>query len=158
MARSNPVRSPVSSKLLIALFSLSCIIASPYALAEEEPDLCVTGNQQECDFESENLSLFIKGRDAYDRGREIGDLTEARTIGMQLTARKTKKGRVLLKMIYMQVRMGGHKNTLQAYEWVEESIANNEGYPRLDMHALLEKLKEKLTPEELAKLNARSAK
>jgi hypothetical protein len=77
---------------------------------------------------------------------------------MQLMARKNKKGRVLLKMIYMQVRMGGHKNTLQAYEWVEESIANNEGYPRLDMHALLEKLKEKLTPEELAKLNARSAK
>ena len=54
--------------------------------------------------------------------------------------------------------MGGHKNTLQAYEWVEESIANNEGYPRLDMHALLAKLKEKMTPEELAKLNARSAK
>jgi hypothetical protein len=147
-----------NSKLLIAaFFSFSCLLSCPVASAEEA-FICPTENEKECAFENESMSLFIKGRDAYDHGREIGDLTEARIIGTQLAQRKNKNGKRLLKMIYMSIRMGGHKNNVEAYQWVEESITKKEEYARLDMNELLETLFQKMTPDEQAKVKSKQAK
>ena len=130
------------------------VISVPHAYAEED-FVCPLEDEKECAFENENLSLFIKGRDAYDRGREVGDLSEARDIGYQLAARKNKNGRVLLKMIYMEIRMGGHKNYVQAYDWVQEAMQRNESYARLDFQTVLDSLKKRMTPEQLSKVQTK---
>ena len=139
----------------VTLTTLALVITSVPSAYAEESFVCPLENEKECAFENENLSLFIKGRDAYDRGREIGDLSEAREIGYQLAARKNKNGRVLLKMIYMEVRMGGHKNYVQAYDWVEEAMQRNESYARLDFQSVLDSLKKRMTPEQLAGFQAK---
>ena len=130
------------------------VISAPYAYAEDG-FVCPLEDEKECAFENENLSLFIKGRDAYDHGREVGDLSEARDIGYQLAARKNKNGRVLLKMIYMEIRMGGHKNYVQAYDWVQEAMQRNESYARLDFQTVLDSLKKRMTPEQLSKVQTK---
>ncbi len=139
----------------VTLTTLALVITSVPSAYAEESFVCPLENEKECAFENENLSLFIKGRDAYDRGREIGDLSEAREIGYQLAARKNKNGRVLLKMIYMEVRMGGHKNYVQAYDWVEEAMQRNESYARLDYQSVLDSLKKRMTPEQHAGVQAK---
>ena len=139
----------------VTLTTLALVITSVPSAYAEESFVCPLENEKECAFENENLSLFIKGRDAYDRGREIGDLSEAREIGYQLAARKNKNGRVLLKMIYMEIRMGGHKNYVQAYDWVEEAMQRNESYARLDFQTVLDSLKKRMTPEQLAGVQAK---
>ncbi len=139
----------------VTLTTLALVITSVPSAYAEEGFVCPLENEKECAFENENLSLFIKGRDAYDRGREIGDLSEAREIGYQLASRKNKNGRVLLKMIYMEVRMGGHKNYVQAYDWVEEAMQRNESYARLDFQSVLDSLKKRMTPEQLAGVQAK---
>lgn len=129
-----------------------CALAPAYA---QEAVVCPYEDEKECAYENESLSLFIKGRDAYDHGREIGDLSQARDIGYQLAARKNKNGRVLLKMIYMEIRMGGHKNYVQAYDWVQEAMQRNESYARLDFQTVLESLKKRMTPEQLSIVQAK---
>ena len=139
----------------VTLTTLVLVITSVPSSYAEEGFVCPLENEKECAFENENLSLFIKGRDAYDRGRETGNLSEAREIGYQLAARKNKNGRVLLKMIYMEIRMGGHKNYVQAYDWVEEAMQRNESYARLDFQTVLDSLKKRMTPEQLAGVQAK---
>lgn len=139
----------------VTLTTLVLVITSVPSAYAEEGFVCPLENEKECAFENENLSLFIKGRDAYDRGRETGNLSEAREIGYQLAARKNKNGRVLLKMIYMEIRMGGHKNYVQAYDWVEEAMQSNESYARLDFQTVLDSLKKRMTPEQLAGVQAK---
>ena len=139
----------------VTLTTLALVITSvPFAYAEDG-FVCPLEDEKECAYENESLSLFIKGRDAYDHGREIGDLSQAREIGYQLAARKNKNGRILLKMIYMEVRMGGHKNYIQAYDWVEEAMQRNESYARLDFQSVLDSLKKRMTPEQLAGVQAK---
>jgi hypothetical protein len=139
----------------VTLTTLALVITSVPSAYAEEGFVCPLEDEKECAFENENLSLFIKGRDAYDRGRETGDLSEARDIGYQLAARKNKNGRVLLKMIYMEIRMGGHKNYVQAYDWVEEAMQRNESYARLDFQTVLDSLKKRMTPEQLSSVLAK---
>jgi hypothetical protein len=139
----------------VTLTTLALVITSVPSAYAEEGFVCPLEDEKECAFENENLSLFIKGRDAYDRGRETGDLSEARDIGYQLAARKNKNGRVLLKMIYMEIRMGGHKNYVQAYDWVEEAMQRNESYARLDFQTVLDSLKKRMTPEQLSSVQAK---
>jgi len=139
----------------VTLTTLALVITSvPFAYAEDG-FVCPLEDEKECAYENESLSLFIKGRDAYDHGREIGDLSEAREIGYQLAARKNKNGRILLKMIYMEIRMGGHKNHVQAYDWVEEAMQRNESYARLDFQSVLDSLKKRMTAEQLAGVQAK---
>ena len=135
--------------------TLALIITSVPSAYAEDGFVCPLEDEKECAYENESLSLFIKGRDAYDHGREIGDLSQAREIGYQLAARKNKNGRILLKMIYMEIRMGGHKNYVQAYDWVEEAMQRNESYARLDFQSVLDSLKKRMTPEQLAGVQAK---
>lgn len=139
----------------VTFTTLALVITSVPSAYAEDGFVCPLEDEKECAFENENLSLFIKGRDAYDRGREVGDLSEAREIGYQLAARKNKNGRVLLKMIYMEIRMGGHKNYVQAYDWVQEAMQRNESYARLDFQTVLDSLKKRMTPEQLSSVQAK---
>jgi hypothetical protein len=52
-------------------------------------------------------------------------------------------------MIYMEIRMGGHKNNLQAYAWVKEAIGRGESYSRLDFDTVLNSIRKRMTENEL---------
>ena len=58
-------------------------------------------------------------------------------------------------MIYMEIRMGGHKNYVQAYDWVQEAMQRNESYARLDFQTVLDSLKKRMTPEQLSKVQTK---
>ena len=113
------------------------------------------GSAKQCAYENESLSLFIKGTDAYDAGRQTGDLSEARNIARQLIERKNKYGKRMMKQVYVQLALGVHKNYVEAYRWLAEAMANEEKYPRLEINRLLDQLSEKMTPEQLAEAKSK---
>jgi hypothetical protein len=55
-----------------------------------------------------------------------------------------------MKQVYVQLALGTHKNYVEAHRWLQEAIANEEKYTRLDITRLLDQLAEKMTPEQLA--------
>ncbi len=119
--------------------------------AEGDAFVCMEESQEKCDYENQNMELFIKGREAFDQGREIGDLSAAHGYAMALIERKDlKHGQSLMKYIYVQVGLGVHKNYVQAYRWVAADIAAGRKYQRLDLQAVLDQLSARMTPEQLA--------
>jgi hypothetical protein len=125
--------------------------SAAHAAAEEDAFVCMEETQEKCDDENRNIGLFIQGRDAFDRGRESGDLGEARRIARELVDRKDERhGKALMKFVYVQVSLGVHKNFVEAYRWVEADIAAGESYKRLDLAWVRDKLAARMTPEQLA--------
>jgi hypothetical protein len=119
--------------------------------AEEDSFVCMEDSQEKCDYENRNMALFIQGRDAFDRGRESGDFTEAHDIAAELMARKDlKHGKALMKFIYLQFAQGAHKDLVQAYRWVAADAAGGVTYPRLDLGRVLDQMSKHMTPEQLA--------
>lgn len=136
-------RLPLSMALVLGL------PAMPVAMAEDA-FVCMEESQEKCDYENRNMELFIKGRDAFDQGRETGDFREAQGYAAELMARKDMKhGKGLMKYIYLQLGQGAHRNLVEAYRWVAADIAGGVTYPRLDLDALLKKIAASMTPEQL---------
>jgi hypothetical protein len=137
--------------LLTAAAVILGAMATAPAAAEEDAFVCMEETQEKCDDENRNIGLFIQGRDAFDRGRESGDLGEARSIARELIDRKdARHGKALMKFVYVQVSLGVHKNFVEAYRWIEADIAAGESYKRLDLAWVRDKLAARMTPEQLA--------
>jgi hypothetical protein len=118
--------------------------------AADDGFVCMEESQEKCDYENKNMELFIKGRDAFDRGREIGDLSEAHDYAAELIARNDlKHGQALMKFIYLQFAQGVHKDLVQAYRWVASDLAAGTTYKRLDLQRILDQLAARMTPEQL---------
>ena len=99
------------------------------------------------------MELFIKGRDAFDTGRESGDLTQARGYAAELMARKDfQHGKGLMKFIYLQFAQGTHKDLVQAYRWVAADVAAGVEYKRLDLNRVLEQIAARMTPQQRAEV------
>lgn len=143
--------SPLVIVLLAAVIGVgSGFFAAPVGAAEDA-FVCMEETQEKCDRENRNMALFIEGRDAFDRGREIGDLTEAHDIAAELFARQDlRHGKGLMKFIYLQLGQGAHKNLVEAYRWVAADIAAGMTYPRLDLERVLAQVAARMTPEQLA--------
>jgi hypothetical protein len=136
---------------LAAVAALGCSLAGGQVRAEGDAFVCMEESQEKCDYENQNMDLFIKGRDAFDRGREIGDLSEAHGYAAALIERKDlKHGQALMKFIYIQCGLGGHKNQVQCYRWIAADIAAGAKYQRLDLQRTLDQVAARLTPEQLA--------
>jgi hypothetical protein len=136
---------------LACAFLLAVGVFAAYATAADDAFICMEASQEKCDYENENMDLFIRGRDAFDRGRESGDLTEARDYASKLIERKDlEHGQALMKFIYLQVAQGVHKDFVEAYRWVAADVAAGIKYKRLDLQWVLNKLSAKMTPEQLA--------
>ena len=136
---------------MVAAVLMGCTLAIPSLAAEDDAFVCMDESQEKCDRENQNIDLFIKGRDAFDRGRESGDLSEARRYAAELMARQDfKHGKALMKFVYVQASMGVHKNLVEAYRWVAEDLAAGTKYQRLDLQWVLEKLAARMTPEQLS--------
>lgn len=137
--------------LLLAAVAFAGSLSGAPVLAEEGAFVCMEETQEKCDSENRNMALFIEGRDAYERGRETGDLGEARKYALELIERKdARHGKALMKYIYMQVAQGIHKDPVEAYRWVAADIAAGASYARLNLDRVLEQLAAKMTPEQLA--------
>ena len=124
--------------------------APQVAVAEEDAFVCMSGDEAECAFENESLSLFIRCQEAYNKGRETGDLTEARSLARQLLDRKNKYGKRMMRFIYVALSQGSHKNLVEAYRWLDEALANGEQYQRTDIERLRNTLATKMTEQQLA--------
>ena len=136
---------------LAAAVTLTCGLAAAAAHAEGDAFVCMEESQEICDYKNENMALFIKGRDAFDRGREVGDLSEAHGYAAALIERKDiQHGQALMKFIYIQCGLGGHKNQVECYRWVAADIASGTTYKRLDLQRILDQVGARLTPEQLA--------
>ncbi len=145
--------SPLVIVLLAAVFGACGGLFAAPAGAAEDAFVCMEETQEKCDQENRNMALFIEGRDAFDRGREIGDLTEARRIARELIDRQdAQHGKALMKFIYVQVSLGVHKDLVEAYRWIDADLAAGQSYKRLDLKWVQEKLAEKMTPEQLAEV------
>ena len=143
-----------SVRLLVAGVLLAGGFSGAPALAAEDAFVCMEETQEKCDRENRNIQLFVQGRDAYDRGRQTGDLGEARKFALELIERKdTRHGQALMKYIYMQVAQGIHKDPVEAYRWVARDIAAGASYERLNLERVLEQLRAKMTPEQLAEVS-----
>lgn len=144
------------SKTATVFFAICAVLAvAPVCAQQEEKDafVCMEETQEKCDYENKNMQLFIQGRDAFDRGRESGDLGEARNIARELIERgDTKHGNALMKFIYVQVGLGAHKNLVEAYRWIAADLAVGAAYRRLNLERVREQVAARMTPEQLAEV------
>ena len=116
-------RNRIAAVLLATGAVLGGGLACAPALAEDA-FVCMEETQEICDQKNKNLPTYIKAHDAYDRGRETGDLSEAYALAKELVANDdAKHGKGILRQIYIQAALGTHKNYVQAYRWVAEDIA-----------------------------------
>ena len=137
--------------LAVGALSVAGALSASNAHAEEGGFVCMEESQEKCDHENRNIDLFIRGRDAFDAGRESGDLNEARRLALELMERKDQRhGKALMKFIYVQVSLGVHRNFVEAYRWIESDIAAGTKYTRLDLDWVRGKLAARMTPEQLA--------
>lgn len=94
----------------------------------------------------DRMALYVMGRNAYDNARTSGDFSEALALSRQLAAQGDKNGERLLKMVYLQLGWGAHRNYVQAYVWLSEGIAGGADY----LVRWRQILAEKMTPEQVA--------
>lgn len=135
------------------LAAVSILLVCPAGAADNDAFVCMEESQEECDYQNKNMELFIKGRDAFDSGRESGDLREAYGYAAELMARKDfQHGKGLMKFIYLQFAQGTHRNLVEAYRWVAADIAAGIEYKRLDLRRVLEQITARMNAEQLAEV------
>lgn len=138
-------------RLAVSVIASSLFAASAVAGDEvDEEFVCLGASKEKCDQMNENIGLFSKAREAFDRGREIGDMTEARGYAMQLVDRGDRHGGKLMKYIYWEVSNGAHKNLVEAHGWVSGDIAaGRTKYHTMPLAVILRRLESHMTPEQL---------
>lgn len=92
------------------------------------------------------LAMYVMGRRAYEAGRRSGDMTEALDWALKVVQAGDKNGERLLKMVYLQLGWGTHRDLVQAYVWLSQGIAKGDDY----VVPLRKQLTEKMSPEQLA--------
>lgn len=138
-------------RMAAALLAAACAVGAVQAAPADDAFVCMEETQAQCDSHNKNLELYIKGHDAFDRGREARDFNEARNIALELLARgDTRHAKTLLKHIYMQVMQGVHNNPVEAYRWVAADIAAGVTYSRLPLERVRAALAAKMSAEQLA--------
>lgn len=121
---SSSVGHTIELKRKATAIALALGMTAATAMAADEAFVCMEETQEICDQNNRNMALFIKGRDAFDQGREIGDFGEARRYALELMANNdSQHGSALMKFIYVQVGLGVHKNLVEAYRWVAADMA-----------------------------------
>ena len=105
--KSERFRRYEALRSLAALLTLTGGLWMGNTHAADDAFVCMEESQEKCDYENRNMELFIKGRDAFDRGRETGDFREAYSHAAELIARKdVRHGSGLMKFIYPPARAG----------------------------------------------------
>jgi hypothetical protein len=130
----------------IAMAFSAALMLGGWRIAHAEVE-CMSQDEATCKAEKdERVARYAKGREAYEIARTAGDFSEAYTLSRGLALVGDKNGERLLKMVYMQLGWGAHRDYVQAYGWLSEGIADGEKY----LVTWREKLIAKMTPEQLA--------
>lgn len=98
------------------------------------------------------MAMYAMGRRAYDDARTSGDFTAALGWSRKLAAAGDENGTRLLKMVYLQLGWGAHRDYVQAYVWLSEAIAAGDGY----LTSWRNKLVEKMSAEQIAEAKKRT--
>lgn len=92
------------------------------------------------------MAMYMVGREAYQAGRESGDLGEAFVWAQKARDAGYRGGRMLLKMVYVQMGEGTHHDYVEAHRWLSEAIAAGEDY----LEPWRRRLEKKMTADQLA--------
>jgi hypothetical protein len=135
----------------LAGLALSSALAMALTFVEIRPvaaDMdCASSDEAACKAEKdERMAIYAAGRNAYENARTSGDFTEAYKLARKLALIGDKNGERLLKMVYMQLGWGAHKDLVQAYGWLSEGVADGIDY----VPVWRNKLTEKMSPDQLA--------
>jgi hypothetical protein len=141
---------PPLATLLLAAF-LSFRVVDARAADEEE---CPAGDAYvDCMAKAgDHMAIYVQGRKAYDAARTSGDFTRALTVSRDLAKQGDKNGERLLKMVYLQLGWGAHRDHVQAYVWLTEALAAGDDY----VAPLRKQLVQKMTADELAEARSKS--
>ena len=125
------------------------LTASPAAANECAP----LPDDMKCHAEAgDPRAMYLVGRDAYDRGREDGDFTEARMWALKAwEAKFFPAAKMLFKMVHMQVGDGNHHDFVEGHRWLTMAIEDGRGK---DLVSWKRRLEAKMTPAQIAEANA----
>lgn len=93
------------------------------------------------------MAMYMMGRRAYEGARVSGDYTEALAWGQRVIKVRRHTGNMLLKMVYLQLGAGAHRDYVQAHVWLREAIDSSE--ENLYLIPWLERLEAKMEPEQI---------
>jgi len=109
--------------LIIYLFSISVMADDKTCLNSDDKVLCMA-------LEGDAMAMYVMGRREYTIARKTGDMTKALNWTLKVLENKDSAlvASRLLKMIYIQLGEGVHKDYVQAYIWLQEGINKGEKY------------------------------
>ena len=96
------------------------------------------------------MAMYMIGREAYAAGRESGDLSEALAWARKARDAGYRGGRMLLKMVYVQMGEGAHRDYVQAWRWLDSAIAAGDEY----LEPWIARLEKKMSDEQRARAAA----
>ena len=139
--------------MLLALALLMASTLAPWTFefvpaTAAEPDCPPAPDKVPCLAESgDPMAMTMMGRSAFADGRESGDLTVALQWARRaVEAGNRRSGEMLLKMVYLQLGEGTHRDFVQAYVWLSKAIDNGDD----TLLAWRKRLVGKMKPEQLA--------
>ena len=114
--------------------------ADPDCAAEEDKVPCLAAK-------GDPMAMYMMGRRAYEGARVSGDFTEALAWGQKVIKVRRHTGNMMLKMVYLQLGAGEHRDYVQAHVWLREAIDRRE--ENLYLIPWLERLEARMEPEQI---------
>jgi TPR repeat protein len=138
--------------MLVAFGLLVIFILAPWSqqavrAAEEKPDCAPGPGRMLCLAEQgDSKAFYLVAREAYEEGRKSGDLTRALEWATKSANDGDRSGRKLLKMVYVELGLGVHRDFVQAYVWLTQAIADGHTW----LPVWRDKLAEKMNADQIA--------
>ena len=114
--------------------------ADPDCASEEDKVPCLAAK-------GDPMAMYMMGRRAYEGARVSGDFTEALAWGQKVIKVRRHTGNMMLKMVYLQLGAGEHRDYVQAHVWLREAIDSRE--ENLYLIPWLERLEARMEPEQI---------
>ena len=114
--------------------------ADPDCASEEDKVPCLAAK-------GDPMAMYMMGRRAYEGARVSGDFTEALAWGQKVIKVRRHTGNMMLKMVYLQLGAGEHRDYVQAHVWLREAIDRRE--ENLYLIPWLERLEARMEPEQI---------
>ena len=144
-------------RLALALFAVTTLChggvvhataTDPDCISEEDKVPCLAAKD-------DPMAMYMMGRRAYEAGRVSGDFTEALAWGQKVIKLRRHTGNMMLKMVYLQLGAGAHRDYVQAHVWLREAIDASEA--NLYLIPWLERLEAKMEPEQIDRAKQQAA-
>ena len=136
-------------RLVLALFAAVTLCSGAVVCATAtDPDCAAEEDKVPClAAKDDPMAMYMMGRRAYEAARVAGDFTEALEWGQKVIKVRRHTGNMLLKMVYLQLGGGAHRDYVQAHVWLREAIDSRE--ENLYLVPWLERLEAKMEPEQI---------